>query len=102
MLYITNIDNCNFSLRGNTVKTGLKVLGKKGFAAKSNEPVYNEIQGRVTVYDLSRGIKLVESKPVSKINLDGTVHSTAQAFVVAFNNLMAQCTESPEPTTTTS
>ena len=92
MLYINNIDDCNFSLEGYLATiTGLKVVGKKEFAARANEPVYNETYGRVTVYNVNKDEKLVSCKPVNEITLDGTVYGTAQAFVVAFNNLMNEC-----------
>lgn len=109
MLYIINIDACNFSLEGLlATQTGLKVYGKKEFAAKACEPVYNETFGRVTVYNMNTDQKIVDKTPINEIDLDGTVHVTAQAFVVAFNNLMKQCccggttetTTTGEPTTT--
>ena len=92
MLYITNIDDCNFSIYGGLgTITGLKVLGKREFAAKATEPVYNETYGRVKVYNVNNNITLVDRTPVSEITLNGTVHTTAQAFVVAFNAMIATC-----------
>jgi hypothetical protein len=92
MLYINNIDDCNFSLQGNLAAiTGLKVMSKKGIVSKAIEPVYNEVQGRIVAYNINTGDKVINSKLVSEITLDGTVYGTAQAFVVAFNNLMNLC-----------
>jgi hypothetical protein len=92
MLYIESIDDCNMSLHGNAVaQTGLKIVGKKEFLARANEPVYNETYGRVTVYNINKDEKLVECKPVNEITLDGVVYGTAQTFVVAFNNLINLC-----------
>jgi hypothetical protein len=92
MLYIESIDDCNMSLNGNAVaQTGFKVVSKKDFLARANEPVYNEVQGRVTVYNTNKDEKLVSCKLVSEITLDGTVYATAQEFVVTFNNLMNLC-----------
>lgn len=70
---------------------GLKVYGKKNIAAKAHEPVYNELTGRVSVYNIFTKKRVVDTTTVDKIDLDGTVYSTAQEFVVAFNNLMAEC-----------
>jgi hypothetical protein len=104
MLIITNIDDCNFSLHGDAIGiAGLKVLSKVNVVAKASEPVYNELQGRITIYDIKRKTRVVMRKPVSLIKLDGTVYASSQDFVVAFNAIMAQCccAEIPiEPTTT--
>lgn len=92
MLYILNIDDCNFSIYGGLgTITGLKVLGKREFVAKACEPVYNETHGRVMVYNINNLQNLVDKTPISQITLNGTVHSTAQAFVVAFNAMIATC-----------
>lgn len=92
MLYITNIDDCNFSMYGDAIGiAGLKVYGKKNIAAKAHEPVYNELQGRVSVYNLFTKKRVVDTTTVDQIDLDGTVYATAQEFVVVFNNIMAEC-----------
>ena len=101
MLTITNIDNCNFSLQGLIgTQTGLKVYGKREFAAKSCEPVYNETYGRIVVYNINTDDAIIDKTPINQITLDGTVHTTAQAFVVAFNNMIAECGAVAEVTTT--
>ena len=95
MLTITNIDDCNFSIQGSLgTVTGLKVLGKREFAALATEPVYNETYGRVKVYNINNNLTLVDRTPINEITLNGTVHTTAQAFVVAFNAMMATCVSS--------
>lgn len=92
MLYIENIDDCNFRMYGTNISvTGVKVLSKTGFLAKALEPAYNETKGRICIYDSGKDEKILNHKAVSDINLDGTVYATAEAFVVAFNNLMAEC-----------
>jgi hypothetical protein len=92
MLYIENIDDCNFRMYGTNIsKTGVKVFSKTGFLAKAIEPAYNEVTGRICIYDSGKDEKLLNHKEVSGINLDGIVYATAEAFVVAFNNLMAEC-----------
>jgi hypothetical protein len=91
MLFITNIDDCNFSMRGSFSPSGLKVLGKKEFTAKACEPVYNEVCGRVNVFNINNGEALVRRKPVNEITLNGTVYATPQEFVVAFDALMNLC-----------
>ena len=102
MLHITNIDDCNFSMYGDLIGiAGLKVLGKTDVLAKASEPVYNESQGRITIYNSSKQLTLVGRKPVDELNLDGTVYLTSQEFVVAFNNLMNQCCCNGGESTTT-
>lgn len=95
MLYILNIDDCNFSIYGGLgTITGLKVLGKREFAAKATEPVYNETYGRVKVYNINNNLTLIDRTPISEVTLNGVVHATAQAFVVAFNAMIATCVSS--------
>jgi len=95
MLYIESIDDCNFKLYGNSIsKTGVKVLGKQSFTAKAQEPAYNEVQGRLSIYDINKDEKLVNHKPVTDINLNGVVYTTAESFVIAFNLMIAQCSSS--------
>jgi hypothetical protein len=103
MLTITNIDDCNFSIQGSLgTVTGLKVLGKREFVALATEPVYNETYGRVKVYNINNNLTLVDRTPINEITLNGTVHTTAQAFVVAFNNMIQECfTDAIENPTTT-
>jgi hypothetical protein len=92
MLHITNIDDCNFSLHGDAIGiAGLKVLGKTNIQAKASEPVYNETEGRITIYDSEKELTYVGRKPVNEIELDGVIYATAEAFVVEFNNVMNQC-----------
>ena len=93
MLYIENIDDCNFKMYGSLSHTGVKVYSKQGIVAKSIEPGYREVQGRITIYYTQRADNdvLLNHKPVSQFTLDGTVYATAEAFVQAFNNLMAEC-----------
>jgi hypothetical protein len=92
MLYIENIDSCTFKMWGTNVsQTGVKILGKEGLAAKGQEPAYNETTGRISIYNFQKDEKLLNHKPVSEIVLQGVIYATAQAFVSAFNALMAEC-----------
>lgn len=92
MLYIVNIDDCNFKMYGDEVsQTGLKILGKSGLVAKAQEPAYNETQGRVSIFNFQKDEKLLNHKDVSDISLNGTVHATAEAFIIAFNFMMMEC-----------
>ena len=92
---------------GTTIsKTGLKILSKQNYVALAMEPAYNEVQGRITIRSTQKDDdkNLLNHKPVSKINLNGTVHATAEAFVVAFNTMMKECCcdgSTSEATTTT-
>lgn len=91
MLYIRNIDDCNFKIYGSKTPYGEKILPKNSIRARANEPASAEVQGRVTIFDISVRDKLLDQKPVSDINLDGVIYATAEAFVVAFNALMNTC-----------
>jgi hypothetical protein len=92
MLYIENIDDCTFRLYGDhTSQAGLKVMSKMGMGAKGQEPAYNESTGRVSIYNFQKDEKILNHKKVSNIRLDGVIYATAQSFVNAFNNLMAEC-----------
>ena len=92
MLYIVNVDDCSFTMYGDTVaQAGLKIMSKTGVLAKAQEPAYNEVQGRIRIYDAEKEEYLVNHKPVSDITLDGVVHATALEFVVAFNTMIAEC-----------
>ena len=92
MLFIEKIDDCNFKMYGDEVsRTGLKILGKSGLVAKAQKPAYNEVQGRISIFNSGKNEKLLNHKVVSGISLNGTVHVTAEAFVIAFNAMIAEC-----------
>ena len=99
MLYIRNIDDCNFKIYGSKTPTGVRVLPKNSYRARAQEPESDETYGRVNIFDISVRDKLLNQKLVSEINLDGVIYATAEAFVVAFNALMNQCCASGGGTT---
>lgn len=92
MLYINNIDDYSFNMHGGTVEApkSIKVINKKGVIARAMEPQSAEVQGRVSIWDTDAGICYLGHKPVLDVTLDGTVHTTAQAFVAAFNGIMGE------------
>lgn len=90
MLYIEDIDDNTFKMYGDVVsQEGKRILPKLGVTAKAKEPAYNETTGRIGIWDSEKAIWLLAYKPVNEIDLGGTVHATADAFVVAFNIMVA-------------
>lgn len=81
MLYIENIDYNNLRL-GNAAGGGTytKTLPKTLQARKDE-------LNRIYIWHEERNEQVVQLAKVSELSLDGTVYSTAEAFVVAFNNL---------------
>jgi hypothetical protein len=91
MLYIINIDDNTFSLHGDSIGiAGLKVISKKNLAAKAHEPVYNESQGRVSIYNTFNKKNIVDRTPISEITVDDIVYETAQELVVAVNGIIGE------------
>lgn len=91
MLYIENIDDCNFKMYGSTSQIGEKILSKRGVTAKAMEPAYNETQGRIRIWDAEKEEFLLQHKEVTGITLDSTVYTDSEDFVLAFNTLMELC-----------
>ena len=95
MLHIENIDAYSIKF-GDAYGGGtyFKVLPKTLEASK------DEIN-RIYIYDINKEVEVLGLYEVANITLDGTVHSTASDFVVAFNALMASATAYTTTTTTT-
>lgn len=90
MLYIKEVDDNTFSMKGDVIsQDGEKFLPKYGVTAKAKEIAYNEDVARIGIYDSEKGIWLVSGKPLAEITLDGAVHATAESFVKAFNKMVA-------------
>lgn len=91
MLYITNIDDNTFSLHGDLGGiAGLRVISKKNLAAKAHEPVYDELQVRVSIYNIFNKKNIVDRTPISEIMVDDIVYETAEDFVVEVNNIIGE------------
>lgn len=90
MLYIEDIDDNTFKMYGDVVsQEGERILPKLGVTAKAKEPAYNETTGRIGIWDGEKDIWLLAYKTVEEIDLDGTVYTTAEDFVAAFNIMVA-------------
>ena len=97
MLYIENIDL--YSVRFRSVLGGdtySKVL-PKSLEARSD----TDDPSRVWIWHTENNECVLNDKLPTEITLNGTIHSTAEAFVVAFNTMIASSVAYTTTTTTT-
>lgn len=89
MLYISNIDNYSFAMsHKSSSASDIEAVFPKTFRAYS---VINQqgTENKVSILNADRDEFLVSQRDISEITLAGVVHTTKQAFVSAFNTLMA-------------